>query len=173
METVVRLVAEGDGPKASRVSDADFVVRQALASDAAAIAVLLTQLGYPADESVAARRIARVGGQQDTRLLVAETKGEIVGLAGVHVMCVLEYEEPVAVMIALVVREDQRRKGIARMLADAVEQEARRQGCDVVVLGSAERRDDAHRFYESVGYEHTGRRFIKRLEGDITESSRD
>ncbi len=66
-------------------------------------------------------------------------------------------------MIALVVREDQRRKRIGEALAHTVEDEARARGCSVVVLGSAERRADAHAFYERIGYEYTGRRFVKRL----------
>lgn len=131
--------------------------------DAPSVALLLAALGYPATDEVAAERLRRLDEETATRFLVAETDGDVVGLAGMHFMRVLEYEDPVCVMVALVVREDQRRRGIGEALARAVEDEARARGCGVVVLGSAERRTDAHAFYERIGYEHTGRRYAKLL----------
>jgi GNAT superfamily N-acetyltransferase len=138
-------------------------VRDVDKADAPSVAALLCALGYPATDEAAAKRLERLKRERATRVLVAETEDGVAGLAGMHFMRVLEYEDPVCVMIALVVRADQRRKGIGELLARSVEDEARARGCGVVVLGSAERRADAHAFYERVGYEHTGRRFLKRL----------
>jgi ribosomal protein S18 acetylase RimI-like enzyme len=46
------------------------------------------------------------------------------------------------------------------------EAEARRRGCCLIFLTSAERRKDAHAFYRRIGFAETGRRFAKRLDGD-------
>ena len=45
----------------------------------------------------------------------------------------------------------------------AVENEARERGGRYLVLNTAHRRSDAHAFYEALGYEHTGRRYMKEL----------
>jgi GNAT superfamily N-acetyltransferase len=138
-------------------------VRAVEKRDASSVARLLDALGYPASTAAARGRLERLQHEPDTRIFVAESDEGVVGLAGMHVMRVLEYDDPVCVMIGLVVRADQRRKGIGEILARAVEDGARARGCGVVVLGSAERRADAHAFYERVGYERTGRRYLKRL----------
>ena len=46
---------------------------------------------------------------------------------------------------------------------EGLEQEARARGGKTMVLNTAHRRSDAHAFYESLGYEHTGRRYAKNL----------
>jgi GNAT superfamily N-acetyltransferase len=138
-------------------------IRDAEPSDASAVALLLGELGYPAVEEAAVRQMEQLRGQPGSSLLVADAGGDVVGLAALHVMHVLEHAQPVGVMIALAVRSDQRRGGVGGLLSRAVEDEARRQGCCLIVLGSAERRADAHAFYESQGYERTGRRYAKLL----------
>ena len=59
--------------------------------------------------------------------------------------------------------EAQRGQGIGRALLEAMEGEARRRGCELLFLTTAERRADAHAFYERAGLEHTGRRYSRRL----------
>jgi hypothetical protein len=41
--------------------------------------------------------------------------------------------------------------------------EARARNCSVLFLTTAERRDDAHAFYESLGLEQSGRRYSRTL----------
>jgi GNAT superfamily N-acetyltransferase len=64
---------------------------------------------------------------------------------------------------ALVVDERHRHGGVGRSLLAAVENEARRRGCALVFLTTAERRKDAHAFYRRLGWEETGRRFARDL----------
>jgi GNAT superfamily N-acetyltransferase len=133
-------------------------------ADAAGVVRLLAQLGYPTDEATILRRLERIRASRSDRLFVAELDGELVGLAGIHVSPSLEYDEDAAKVSAIVVDAAQRRRGIGRALLSAVEAEARRRGCALVFLTSAERRRDAHAFYRRLGWEETGRRFAKRLE---------
>jgi GNAT superfamily N-acetyltransferase len=137
-------------------------IRDAGAADASAIAELLTQLGYPASAGEVERRLGRLGPAD--RLFLAELDGEIAGLAGIHVSPAIEYDGDAAKVSALVVDERFRRRGIGAALMQAVEEEARRRGCVVLFLTTAERREDAHAFYRSIGLEETGRRFAKSLD---------
>lgn len=140
----------------------DLTIRDARAADAAAIAELLGQLGYPTEPAAVTARLERLLIVGD-RVLVAELGGEVVGLAHLHVSPTIELERPAAKLGALVVSEAQRGQGIGAALVNAAETEARLRGSGVFFLTTAERRDDAHGFYESVGLEQTGRRYGRTL----------
>jgi GNAT superfamily N-acetyltransferase len=139
------------------------VIRDARPSDAAAIAGLLGQLGYPAEAAQVERRLERIAGDPSSRVFGAEANGDIAGLGGLHVLSLIEHDELGCVLTAMVVGEEHRRQGIGAELVGAVEREARSRGCNRLVLSSADRRADAHAFYESLGFEATGRRFVKAL----------
>jgi N-acetylglutamate synthase-like GNAT family acetyltransferase len=136
-------------------------IRSACAADAPALARLVAQLGYPTSADALARRVDRLAESAADRLVVAELDSEVVGLAGLHVSLAVEYDEPAAKLSAIVVDERYRRRGIGEALVAAEEEEARRRGCRLVFLTTAERRGDAHDFYRKLGYEETGRRFAK------------
>jgi GNAT superfamily N-acetyltransferase len=138
-------------------------VRDARFEDSAAIADLLGQLGYPATGKAVARRLERLVAAGD-RTVLAEIYGRVVGLARLHVSSSLEYDTPAAQLAALVVAEAHRGQGIGRALVEAMEAEARARGCGAFFLTTAERRADAHAFYERIGLEHTGRRYAKVLD---------
>ena len=137
-------------------------VRAATAGDVDAIARLLAQLGYPATPDRVAPRLERLRAAGD-ELLVAEVQGTVVGLANLHVSPSLEYDAPAGKLGALVVDERHRRAEVGRALVAAVEARARERGCALLFLTTAERRSDAHAFYERLGFERTGRRYAKRF----------
>jgi GNAT superfamily N-acetyltransferase len=140
----------------------DQTVREARAADADAIAGLLTQLGYPSDAEAVENRLDRLHVVGD-RVVVAEVDGEVVGLAHLQVSPAIERDRPAAKLGALIVDKAHRGHGIGRALVEAMEQEARRRGCELLFLTTAERRDDAHAFYERAGFELTGRRYSRTL----------
>jgi GNAT superfamily N-acetyltransferase len=137
-------------------------IRDARRDDSAAIADLLGQLGYPADAEAVSARIRRLLDAGD-RLVVADVDGHVVGLASLHVSPSLEYDEPAGKLAALVVDEAHRGAGIGRLLVEEMEAEARGRGCGVFFVTTAERRADAHAFYERLGLEYTGRRYARAL----------
>jgi GNAT superfamily N-acetyltransferase len=139
-------------------------IRDARPDDDAAIAELLGQLGYPADAKAVRRRIERMLAAGD-RLVVGEVVGRVAGLANLHVSPSIEYDAPAAKLGALVVDEAHRGTGVGRALVAAMEAEARARGCAVFFLTTAERREDAHAFYERIGLACTGRRYAKALLG--------
>ena len=136
-------------------------VRDAQPDDATAIAELLAQLGYPASTDQAKARLSRLDADPSARVLLADDDGRVAGLAVTYVEPLIEHDRPVLRLQALAVGERFRRRGAGRALVEAVEEEARSRGCDTVVLTSAEQRADAHAFYLSVGFDQTGRRFVK------------
>jgi GNAT superfamily N-acetyltransferase len=138
-------------------------VRQVQVEDAEAVAALLGELGYPSTPSQAAERLARIAGDPSTWVIVAQLGSEIAGLGALHVQYLVERDDLGCEVAGLVVGERFRRKGIGELLMEALEAEARRRGGRVMVLNTAHRRADAHAFYEALGYEHTGRRYAKKL----------
>jgi N-acetylglutamate synthase-like GNAT family acetyltransferase len=142
---------------------ATLAIREARPADAAGIADLLGELGYPAEATPVQRRLERITHDPSSRLFVAEVNGEIAGLGGLHVLPLVEHDELGCMLTAMVVGAEHRRQGIGAELVGAVEREARMCGCSRLVLSSADRRLDAHAFYESLGFEATGRRFVKPL----------
>jgi N-acetylglutamate synthase-like GNAT family acetyltransferase len=134
-------------------------VRRAARHDVPGLAVLLEQLGYPAELERVERRLERL----DSDLFVAADDGELLGLAALQVMHVLQHDAPSARLTALVVREDARGRGVARALVTAVEAEARTAGCERLHVTTANHRADAHAAYLALGFTDTGVRFAKHL----------
>jgi ribosomal protein S18 acetylase RimI-like enzyme len=142
-----------------------LLIRDARPADAPALVPLFEQLEHPASADAIAARVERLAASDADRLFVGELDGELVGFASVHVGLVVEADAPVAKLSAIVVDERRRGSGIGKALVAEAEAEARRRGCYLIFLTSAERRQAAHAFYRQLGYEETGRRFAKRLDG--------
>ena len=132
--------------------------------DAERIAELLGQLGYPTEVPVVRGRLERLAASGADETWLAERDGQIVGLIGLHVSDSLEHDGPVGKISEIVVDEGHRGKGIGAALMERAEREARRRGCVLLFLTTAERRQEAHRFYRRLGFEETGRRFAKSLD---------
>jgi N-acetylglutamate synthase-like GNAT family acetyltransferase len=137
-------------------------IREASAGDEAQVAVLLAELGYPAALDEVTRRFERLGREAGNWLWLAIDGERVVGLAGLHVMPLVE-REPLGRVTAIVVAEGERRRGVGRVLMERAEEEARRQGCERLEVTTADRRTDAHGFYRGLGFEEASRRFLKRF----------
>jgi GNAT superfamily N-acetyltransferase len=138
-------------------------IREARTDDAAPVAALLGELGYPTSEEEAAFRLNRLREEPQTLVLVVDVNGAVAALGGIRSEWPLEYGEPWGRVIALVVGEQHRGHAIGARLLDALEAEATSRGCVAVVLTSGKHRHEAHAFYERRGYEATGKRFAKVL----------
>lgn len=134
-----------------------LIVREATEADGAAVAELLDQLGYPMSVDEARRRLGRDG----DRVLLAESTGDAVGLLALAVQLPIARARPLARITAMVVRDSKRRHGVGRRLMERAEELARAAGCEGIELTSGIRpeRQDAHHFYESLGYERSSYRF--------------
>ena len=138
-------------------------IRAATDADAPAMASLLAHLGYPADAAELPERLGRLRAEGDDAF-VAEVDGGAVGLATVHARAVLHVARPVAQLTALVVPPEMRGRGVGRALVAEAEKWGRARGADRLVVTTALHRADAPLFYEALGFEHTGRRYVRRFE---------
>ena len=142
---------------------ANVSVRGASNGDAAAIASLMTQLGYPSTPSQMQPRLARFLLHPEYGAIVAEMSEDVVGVVLLHIEFNLEYDAPYVRVMGLVVDERRRGEGLGTLLMQHAERWCAERGADRVVLTSASRRTAAHDFYRAIGYETTGVRFGKRL----------
>ena len=138
-------------------------VRTATPADTLALAELATHLGYPATEGEMAARLSRIFGRDDYETFVAERDGRVVGFVGVMHGLSYVYDPPYARLLSLVVEPGERGRGTGALLVREAERWAREQGSASLHLTTALYREGAHRFYEGLGYERTGARYLKKL----------
>jgi GNAT superfamily N-acetyltransferase len=131
--------------------------------DAAALAILLAELGYPAAPDVIPERLARLAAFGRAIALVAAGPAGVLGVVTAHVFPSLHAAADVAWITSLVVSEDGRGQGVGRRLVEAVESWARARGAVRLSVSSGLARAGAHAFYERLGYAPSGRRFTKTL----------
>ncbi|MDQ1656824.1 MAG: hypothetical protein QOD41_1907 [Cryptosporangiaceae bacterium] len=90
------------------------------------------------------------------RLVVAEEAGEVVGTLQLSfIPHLVRIGSERAQIEAVRVRGSRRGSGLGRTLVRWAISEARQRGCALVQLTTDARRPDAHRFYESLGFEPT------------------
>ncbi len=129
-------------------------VRRARQGDAARIAALSGQLGYPTTTRQMAARLKSALRAKDGQCFVAETvTGEVVGWIHVSVTPLLEVERRAEVN-GLVVDENVRSHGAGARLLAAAEKWAKRMRCVGMSVRSNVIRGRAHGFYLRQGYEH-------------------
>lgn len=132
----------------------ELKIRRAKSADAARIAVLSGQLGYPATAAQMRKRLLGIKPASQHTIFVADSpEGGVIGWVHVSRQPVLE-EEIRAEVNGLVVAEGQRSLGAGAQLLAAAEDWARKHGCKGMSVRSNVIRERAHQFYERHGYEH-------------------
>jgi ribosomal protein S18 acetylase RimI-like enzyme len=140
-------------------------IRPARQADAARIAELSGQLGYPTTARAMTARLRMVLREKDGVCFVAETnEAGVVGWVHVSVTPLLEVERRAEVN-ALVVDERVRSRGAGGSLLQSAEEWARKKRCKGMSVRPNVTRERAHGFYERHGYEHykTQRAYRKEL----------
>ena len=138
-------------------------IRHAGPDDAALIAPLLSQLGYPVEPAAVAARFAGLTNVGDAALL-AIRGGDALGCATLHATPVLHRPASVGRITSLVVAEGARGQGIGRALMAEAERVLTERGCGLIEVTSNRTRTEAHAFYEKLGYVATSFRFAKTIE---------
>lgn len=140
-----------------------LTIRNAKIDDAAALALLMCELGYETTKSEMEMRLERIAADERYRTFVALQDNEVCGMIGTLTSPSYEHNDLGGRVLALVTLRTVRRHGIGRALIAAAEEDFTQRGIRRVALNTRLTRDDAHKFYESVGYERNGWRFVKQL----------
>jgi N-acetylglutamate synthase-like GNAT family acetyltransferase len=125
-------------------------VRPATPGDAATLADLVTQLGYPSNAEQILARMATLTAA-DGALLVAEVGGAVVGVVHVNRWANVVVDDT-AEVIALAVDSQWRSEGIGGALLQEAEQWARQHGCRTLQVRTNIVRQRAHEFYFRHGF---------------------
>jgi GNAT superfamily N-acetyltransferase len=96
-------------------------------------------------------------------VLVATDGHPLLGLATTYLVPVAHDTGPWYRLTALVVDERERGRGVGQALIKTAEAIARDAGCSRIEATSATDRNDAHAFYEHLGYAQEADHFLKRF----------
>jgi len=145
------------------MSDTGCRIRDAELNDAPELAVLMCELGYETKRTEMETRLKLILSNPGYKTFVATIDGCICGMIGTLTYPSYEHNDASGRILALVTASTARRRGIGRALIATVEKDFAQRGIRRVSLDTRLTREDAHTFYESLGYERNGWRFVKQL----------
>lgn len=120
--------------------------------DESIIADLAEQLGYPCSLHEIRERMDQIMQDEDQAVLVAESADTNV-VGWVHIFKAQRLiVEPFVEIGGLIVAEGQRGSGVGKVLLEAAEDWARDRGVSGMRVRSNVIREEAHHFYERLGY---------------------
>ena len=143
--------------------DTGYWIRDAELNDAPELAVLMCELGYETKCAEMETRLKSILCNPAYKTFVAIIDGCVCGMIGTLTYTSYEHNDPSGRILALVTSNTTRRRGIGRALIATAEENFAQRGIGRVALDTRLSREDAHKFYESLGYERNGWRFVKQL----------
>ncbi|WP_459558446.1 GNAT family N-acetyltransferase [Lacunimicrobium album] len=134
-------------------------------TDLPTIATLFTQLGYPLTPTQLQQRLLTLDPTKNETLVAVNNSDLPLGFLHLRINDSL-LVDPRLEVVALIVDEAARSQGIGKLLMEHAEFIARSKGLADIIVWSNITRADAHRFYQSLGYDHkkTNHLFTKRLD---------
>jgi len=148
-------------------ANVDPTIRDATLADAAALASLMGELGYPTSEVEMKQRFETILADSGFKTFVAVVGDQVCGTIGTLTQPSYEHNDWSGRIVALVVSKTMRRRGIARQLILEAEKDLARRNVRRITLTTRVTRLDAHKFYEQLGYERTGYRYAKSLADSV------
>ena len=149
----------------TKITNRHVSIRHAEKADAAALAQLMGELGYPTRVSDMEMRLDSIMRDPEYRTFVAMCGATVCGMIGTCCMKSHEHNNVGGRIVALVVSEKNRGRGVGRALVQAAENDFIARNVRRVALTTRITREKAHLFYENLGYTKNGFRFVKELEG--------
>ena len=143
--------------------DVDLRIRDAELSDAAELAALACDLGYKTTGAEMESRLVSILKNPRYKTLVGLKDEKICGMIGTFSASSYLHNDLNGRIIALVVSRESRQRGIGARLIAAAENDFAKRGITRVTVTTRFEREEAHQFYEKVGYARTGFRFAKNL----------
>jgi len=131
--------------------DQALYLRKVNPEDAAAIHVLLAELGYQASQNLIKARIVDYAASEDCLMLVMTDALKVVGVIVVYRSSSLS-SGSCAVISNLIVTRSMRGMGLGRQLVDAAISWTQKNNLSTLRVGSQTYREGAHDFYRSLGF---------------------
>jgi len=138
-------------------------IRDADLNDAPGLAALMCELGYGTDRTEMETRLTLIFSNPACKTFVAVMDGRVCGMIGTVTYPSYEHNDPSGRILVLVTASATRRRGIGRALVATAEKDFSQRGIRRIALNTSLTREEAHKFYESLGYERNGWRFVKQL----------
>lgn len=140
-------------------------IRDAVTGDLTQLSLLINELGYPTSAGEMKSWFNLISRHPDYKTLVAVVDGEIAGLAGLCKGLFYEMNGKYMRILVFIVKQDNRKKGIGKMLISAAEAWAAEQGLQSVFIncGNRPERHQAHKFYSNMGYSIKSSGYFKPL----------
>ena len=145
------------------MGDVDVTIRAPEAGDMEALADLMTQLGYETRASEMEMRMETILANKNYATFVAVSEGKVCGMIGTYTCYTYEHNSPSARILALVVSEKLRGRGVGEALVAAAEKDLAQKNIRRVAVNTRFERTRAHEFYEKLGYAKNGFRLVKEL----------
>lgn len=131
-----------------------FSIRAMRYEDASLVAQLLPHLGYSGTPDECQRRFNALSAWPDNAVFLAEMEERVVGLCQIHGVRLIA-SNGYAEVAALVVHTEYQRQGVGKELLRCAATWAKDLKYERLRLRSGIYREDAHRFYEAVGFPMT------------------
>lgn len=140
-----------------------MTIREATPADAGEISKLMDELGYPISSEDVEKNLTEYNAPRGF-VWVARKPSTTVGFVSFWTMSYFHAVGMSGRITAMCVRSDYRRSGIGKKLIQQVETCARTLNCEKIEITSGQhRKNEAHRFYQALGYEPASSRFVKKL----------
>jgi len=145
-------------------------IQEAKAEDLSAIFSLYAQPdidnGKVLSAEEAQKIFTRIRSYPNYRIFVAKAEGKIIGTFALLIMDNLAHMgAPSGIVEDVVVHPDWQGKGIGKQMMQFAMNRCREMGCYKLALSSNLKREAAHRFYESLGFQKHGYSFLVELAG--------
>ncbi|HWJ91339.1 MAG TPA: GNAT family N-acetyltransferase [Flavisolibacter sp.] len=141
-----------------------MLIRHATGADITAMISLVGQLGYDISREQASSNL-HIYEKVQGFILVAVKDEKVIGFISGIFIPLFHTHELMFRITALCVDENERGRGVGKRLIEKIEEICKKKECNYLeVTSGRHRKENAHIFYESVGYTaYRGKRFIKRL----------
>lgn len=138
-----------------------IILRPATVGDAERIAAMFTEEGYPTGTTDIVERLERFAGEQ-AAVVVADVDGEVMGFVAIHLLPRFEHGDHIARMLALVVAQGARERGIGGRLIGEAERISVEAGAAFIEVTAGHHRPEARRLYETHGFDASVTAYLRK-----------
>ena len=143
------------------MSDTGWWIRDAELNDAPELAVLMCELGYQTDRTEMETRLELILLNPAYKTFVAIMDANVCGMIGTLTYPSYEHNDASGRILALVTSSTARRRGIGVDCNGGERFRSKRN--QARFLDTRLTREDAHKFYQLLGHDRNGWRFVKQL----------